>query len=289
MEAVSLTLYRYKLSTTVNVRTGARIPWVDPDLDNPPPPPPPTQLPARAIPGIPPSPVAVPRMAEFVLEVILDGLPLGEVIPAPEDSPPHAQPEPDALRRYAMARLARLKPVLTRELEEEIRRLAKRHMGERGWMIDTVEIEIGSMKLTAGFLIGLEVFTNYGAVRESMERLHDDIVTYAIPAGQQIAGRLLHLDAKAVGSAASGQAMGAAQPAKAAEAGQRYALTSADPEVSALLNQVLGELRELRAVVGKREAEDRLERMLQERADQVRAAGSSTRFAGPEDDVRPGS
>src|SRR5262249_30460814 len=112
------------------------------------------------LPPTPTTPSAVPkppRIAEFVLEVVLEGLPLGGAVDPKQ---------PDELRRYVLDSQERLGPTLKQELETELGRMGVRHLGERGWMISRVEIEIGSLKLTVALLVSLEVFARYGALRQ---------------------------------------------------------------------------------------------------------------------------
>jgi hypothetical protein len=129
MPSITLTVNRYEFKTTINLRTGVINRVVDPDLEVAP----------------------TGRLAEFVFSVSVDGLPLGEI----EDN------EPDALRRHVQTRLATLKPDLVKQFEEEFHRITARHLGEGGWIVDRVDIELGSVKIAAALMLGFGLFVNF--------------------------------------------------------------------------------------------------------------------------------
>src|SRR5215472_16141147 len=98
MKATTLSANQYEFRTKIDLRTGSITREVD------------TGLPTTAV-----------RLAVSVFEILVDGLPLGEL----HDN------KPDELRARVLERLASLQPALLKEFEHEFQRIVARHLGER--------------------------------------------------------------------------------------------------------------------------------------------------------------
>jgi hypothetical protein len=70
-------------------------------------------------------------------------------------------------------------------------------------MVDRVEIELGSLKFVAALYIGFELLVNYGAVRQSVDYINQDVTTYAVPFAKQVTRQLYNLDPVLTAPAAS--------------------------------------------------------------------------------------
>ena len=164
----SVAVAAYTLRTKIDLRSGSRTRNVD-ELETAP---------------VPDADGKLPPYMEFRLEVVVDGLPFGTVV----------QNKPDEWRKWATARLERHETRLKEQLETRVRQLAERRLGEGAWMVSRVEIGIGSWEVIAYLLVALNAFTNYGAIRQSVDYLHQDFEAYVVPFAKRAAQQVLGLD-----------------------------------------------------------------------------------------------
>jgi hypothetical protein len=210
MQTTTVTVNRYELQTTIDMRTGSIIHVVDPGL------------------------VTAPTgpIAEFVFSVSVNGLPLGEL----------QNNDPDALRLYVQTRLTTLKPALLRQFQDEFHRMAARHLGDRGWLVSEVKVEIGSLKLIGALMLGFEVLVNYGELRASLDYINKDVTEYAIPFAKQATRQLFDLEAVSPASAATATEEVARQPSASAP------IPPAESEEVKLLKEIRDQVTRLNAL-----------------------------------------
>jgi hypothetical protein len=220
MQSVPITLNRYEFQTTINLRTGSITRTVDPNLST--------------------APDKTARLAEFDFRVTIDGLPLGEI----------TNNVSDRLRTYVQDRLETLKPALLKQFEDEFHRIAARRLGERGWLVDRVEIEVGSFKFLAALYIGFELVSNYGALRTGVDYINQDLHTYAVPFAKQITRQVFDLEPAAVPIPPATVVQEPARPAAAAQAAPE------ESETIRRLKDIQDQIGDLRRQAGTPRAAD---------------------------------